>query len=244
MVRPASSPCCSKRLTGRPSSRGAHPPCPFPPSPFPPCPFPPCPFPCVPVPAPVHVAQARLGVQHRPHLLGIVRPVRGQVPVCADPEPGGGQGGEVGVQQSPLVVPGLVPGIGKEGPELVHTPLGEQNAQTRRRVSLDQADVVDALGHQSGEDGGDGGLVDLEGEHVRLGPGGGHGDQGLAGARADFDDQRCRPAEGGRQVDRGGRMHRGRDLGPRNPEHEAVRGSGPRLGGGWVASGCCVARRT
>ncbi|GAB3915209.1 hypothetical protein GCM10027613_10200 [Microlunatus endophyticus] len=113
-------------------------------------------------------------IQHRPHLAGIVGPVGGQSPDRTRLQPRGDQLGEFVVEEPTLAVFGLVPGIGKEHPQLGDPGLGSKVAQPLDGIGLDDPDVLDLVLLQLGQDPRDRRTVDLEGQHVEVRAGRGH----------------------------------------------------------------------
>ena len=165
-MRPAWTPLRSNFVTGRSSQRGTTPP-----------------------------VSDGFGVEHRLHLLGVVDPVGGEPPPGTGCQACGREGREPGVDQTPLVVTGLRPGVGEERPELGQT--------VRRDVRLDHPDRVDrAEAHVAGpgrrhlgQGRGDARPPDLQGQHVVRRARGRQHPRRLPHARPDLDDQRRLPAE-------------------------------------------------
>src|SRR5262245_27671397 len=88
------------------------------------------------------IDQARRGIEHVPHLLGIVLPIGGEVQAAARCEFGHDQVRELGLDQAPLVVALLVPGVGEVDTDLVERAVGDLVAQHFHGVVVIQANVA------------------------------------------------------------------------------------------------------
>ena len=161
IVRPASRPLRSNRVSGRSAQRGDHP-----------------------------AGQRRLGVEHLLHLGGVVRPVGGQPPECTRHQPRRDHGGEPGVDEPALVVARLRPGVGEEGPQLGEAAFGHQVLERPHRVDAAQPHVLGTGVGEPPQRVRDAGPPDLEREYVVVRPGRGEDRGRFADPRPDFDDQR------------------------------------------------------
>ena len=134
--------------------------------------------------------ESGLGVERRDHVLGVRRPVGRQAPDTAGSQPRGHQRGEVGLDETTLVVARLGPRVGEEGPQLLEPAGCHQVLQGPDGVDRAEPDVLGACGGDLGERGGHAGAPDLQGEHVVLRPRGGQDAGRLPHAAPDLHDQR------------------------------------------------------
>ncbi len=94
------------------------------------------------------VAQARRGVEHVPHVLGIGLPVGGAVQAAGRGQLAHQQRGELGLDQPALVVALLVPGVREIDAHLVQAAVGHLVAQHFHRIVVVDAHMVAAVGFQ------------------------------------------------------------------------------------------------
>ncbi len=162
-------------------------------------------------------------VEHIPHRAGIVLPIGGKPPDSRRAASGTPQGRRN--RRSAIDACGAVPCA--MDPERTsrrnRRRLGQRtdrkpataSASTIRTLRTSFADELD-------QHAGDGRLVHLEGEEIGRWPRFGHRHQRIAGTWSDLDDQRCRAAEGGVQIDRHAWLDRRGRLGAGQAQHELV----------------------
>jgi hypothetical protein len=161
-------------------------------------------------------------IQYVAHVARIVLPVRGKPPDCAASHSGRHKIGEAGVEQPPLVMPRLVPGVGEEQPHLIHRVRLNKVSQSCDGVPFHNPHIADLGSGELSQHAGNGRLVDLEGQYVRGWPGLRHRNQRITCTRSDFDDQRRGAAKGSVKIKHSSRFDRRTGIGPRNRQHEPV----------------------
>ncbi len=128
-------------------------------------------------------------------MLGIGLPVGGHVQHAADLQLAPHQFGEFRLDDPPLVVALLVPGIGEEQQQPIEAGVGHAVAQHFQRVAAIHPHVAQALGQQAVEQRADARLVHLDADEVDVRRGGGHFQGGMAHAETDLESPRCLATE-------------------------------------------------
>src|SRR5690606_32299921 len=146
------------------------------------------------------VAQAGFGIEHVPHVPGIGLPVGGQVQQAARAQAPAQQVHEGRLEQPPLVVSLLVPGVGEVDAHLIQRAGRDLLAQHLDRVMLVDTQVAQAGGRGGVEQPADAGAMHLDADEIarRLVLAGVQ--QLLAVAEADLDHARGLAAEHGVEI--------------------------------------------
>ncbi len=148
------------------------------------------------------VDQAGSGIEHVPHLLGVVLPVGGAVQAAARAQLAHQQFGECRLHQAALVVALLVPGVGEVDAHFIQRAVGDFLLQHLDRVVVVELDVVGGIIGQRIEQAAYARCVHLDADVVLAGIELRGITQGRAIAEADFQHLGRAAAEGGLQVAR------------------------------------------
>jgi hypothetical protein len=140
--------------------------------------------------------QARCGVAHGQHLLGIVVPIGGEPQHPADDQLGGQQRGKFAVDQAALAVPFLVPGIRKEHQDLIEALILDRPPEHLDGVVADDAQVGELRPLRPQEQPADARPMYLDAEMIDVRIGLRQGTDDLARAEADLETSRCGRAGG------------------------------------------------
>lgn len=138
---------------------------------------------------------------HALAVLGVVRPVRGDMKNAAALEDARDVGDEIGLNDPPLVVPFLRPGIGKEQIHGVEGAVGKHPLDDVDGVAVDDANIRDARALDQCQQMTQSRLVHLDAEVVDLRECGRGRQQGFAVAEADIENARRLAAEDGVEIE-------------------------------------------
>ncbi|CAK7287050.1 hypothetical protein SGPA1_50016 [Streptomyces misionensis JCM 4497] len=149
----------------------------------------------------LRVLELRVGAEHLQHLLGVRLPVGGAVHQRAGLQPGGDEVEERRLDQPPLVVALLGPGVGEVDAQPVERVGAEHLAQQDDGVPVAHPDVVQSLLVGEVQQIALAGGVHVHREHIGAGVGGGHPRGGLAHPEPDLQDHGTVVAEQLGEVD-------------------------------------------
>ena len=149
--------------------------------------------------------QARLpqGVEH---LLGVVLPVGGEAQDAASTELPCDELDERRLNQAPLVMALLRPGIGKEHQNLIAACIAKLLGEHVDGIPAEHAHVAEPRCCRLQKELANPRTVYLDTQEVHVRRPGGEGEKILAVAEADFDDSWCMPPEDRVEIERSGRI--------------------------------------
>ena len=148
------------------------------------------------------VRQGGLVRQRRQDVFGVFLPVRRGVQVPARGEAAGEEGDERTLDEAPLVVALLGPGVGEEDVDAREGPLGDHLPDNLDGVVLDDPNICECLLIDALEQRADPGRMHLDAEVVVAGALGGDPRRRLPHAESDLEDLRGFAPEDGREVER------------------------------------------
>ncbi len=150
------------------------------------------------------VPERRLGGEHLQHLPGVFLPIGAGMHAGAGLHPRGEQRNERRLDEAPLVMALLRPGVGKEYVHAVQSVRGDHVLHHLDRVVLDDAQVREMQIGDAFQETADAGRMDFDSEIVVLGMFLGDRRGGLAHPETDFEDPGRRAAEQAVKVQSGG----------------------------------------
>jgi len=136
------------------------------------------------------VFQQGLVAKNFQHLLGVGFPVRGTVDVPARLDPAGQFVDQGRLYQPPLVMFGLVPGIGKKDMHTIQAAFREHELQDLDRIVLQDADIAQPKSTDLLEQCAHASLMDFAGKEVFVRHQAGNMGCGIPHAKSDFQNQR------------------------------------------------------